>query len=160
LPERLARSSRRNREASSDSCESGRSYEAVASFQNPPKSPVSPLSENRTLGSPAVGSLSSPGSGLDLATGANASDAIRPYKKSDMELKLLNEIRERSELKKSPVKEAAPNRGATATASAPAPVSGANPAAMLVSELFESINAKKNKAPATTDKVEQVSILQ
>ena len=160
LPERLARSSRRNREASSDSCESGRSFEAgatSAAFHSQPKSPVSPLSENRTLGSPAVGSLSSPGSGLEQATGIGSSDAIRPYKKSDMELKLLNEIRERSESKKSPVKEAAPNRGATAAPAAiPVSGSGSNPAAMLVSELFESINAKKNKPPLP-EKVDQAA---
>ena len=142
LPERLARASRRNREASSDSCESGRSYEGAALY-NMPKSPVSPLSENRTLGSPAVGSLSSPGSGLDSGAGpTNSSDPIRPYsvKKSDMELKLVNEIRERSDLKKSPVKEIPPGRGTTVSGS------GSSPAAMLVSELFESIKAKNNSS--------------
>ena len=155
LPERLARASRRNREASSDSCESGRSFEAA--FQNVPKSPVSPLSENRTLGSPAVGSLSSPGSGLEAAIGTNSIEAIRPYKKSEMEMKLLNEIRERSDTKKSPVKEAPPNRGAVAAAApVPGSNSGSSPAAMLVSELFESINAKKNKTPVS-EKVENVA---
>jgi abelson tyrosine-protein kinase 1 len=144
LPERLGRASRRHREASSDSCESGRSFEAAAAFQAVPKSPVSPLSENRTLGSPAVGSLSSPGSGGDAPAAAHSSDAIRPYKKSDMELKLLNEIRERADVKKSPVKEAPPGRGATA-ASATASAGSSSPAAMLVSELFESIKAKNHK---------------
>ena len=153
LPERLARSSRRNREASSDSCESGRSFEGAALY-NMPKSPVSPLSENRTLGSPAVGSLSSPGSGLDSSAGPNPGDSIRPYsiKKSDMELKLVNEIRERSDLKKSPVKEVPPGRNSTVVGS------GSSPAAMLVSELFESIKAKNSKTPQNHEKVtEQVS---
>ena len=72
-------------------------------------------------------------------------------------MKLLNEIRERSDTKKSPVKEAPPNRGAVAAAApVPGSNSGSSPAAMLVSELFESINAKKNKTPVS-EKVENVA---
>ena len=62
LPERLERNSKlaKFREVqSSDSCES-----LGLNSNQQVKSPMSPVSENRTLGSPAVGSLSSPGSTL------------------------------------------------------------------------------------------------
>ena len=95
LPERLERNSKlaKFREVqSSDSCES-----LGLNSNQQVKSPMSPVSENRTLGSPAVGSLSSPGSTLDhdykikqppttssrSATNnvklADNSDAIKPF---------------------------------------------------------------------------------
>lgn len=74
IPDRISRPGRRNRDASSDSCESGLS-DGVVRYQ-PRKSPVSPLSENRTLGSPAVASLSSPGSGLEPNTNSLISDQV------------------------------------------------------------------------------------
>lgn len=71
LPERLERNKK-----DSDSCEE---------VGLPIKSPMSPVSENRTLGSPAVGSLSSPGSTLDhdykrntFKSETSSSDAIKP----------------------------------------------------------------------------------
>ena len=91
---------------SSDSCES--------LAKDPTKSsPMSPVSENRTLGSPAVGSLSSPGSTLDnnefkrtqqVNRGADI-EAIRPFLGSDnsktaqrsaMESQLMTEIKDKS----------------------------------------------------------------
>jgi hypothetical protein len=65
---------------------------------------------------------------------------IRPYslKKSDMELKLVHEIRDFSDSKTSPVKESTPSRGTTST----------NPQSMLISELFESVKAKGSTAKA------------
>merc|ERR1719211_806561 len=113
LPERLERSAAaskgigRVREVSSDSCES--------LANNPIKSsPMSPVSENRTLGSPAVGSLSSPGSTLDnefkkqqINRGADI-EAIRPFQtneksqRSMMESQLMSEIKDaKSKLDKS-----------------------------------------------------------
>jgi hypothetical protein len=78
IPERVSRPGRRNRDASSDSCESGRS-DGVVRYQHQ-KSPVSPLSENRTLGSPAVASLSSPGSGLEPNTNSIITDQVSTLK--------------------------------------------------------------------------------
>ena len=130
LPERLERNSKtligeRFKEVSSDSCES---------LGNPLKSsPMSPVSENRTLGSPAVGSLSSPGSTLDHDHKRNASksdpDAIKPFQsekiKRNMEAKL--------------------NASEGNNAKETSPVASA-PADMLVNELFESFKAKSNKS--------------
>lgn len=146
LPDKLERSSRTAaREASSDSCESGRAA-------LPPANNIteSPLSENRTLGSPAVGSLSSPGSTLDdgrLIKNTSSSDAIRPFvaatKQEDLELKLVNEIHD--------AKESSPSQQPNKAISP----SNNSPAAMLVTELFESLKAKSGKAsnmPAAVEK--------
>ena len=88
-------------------------------------SPMSPMSENRTLGSPAVGSLSSPGSTLDhdhhhQRNTNKSEDAIKPFQKEEKANKP-EEVLE----------------------------SSAPPADMLVSELFESFKAKTSKAGKT-----------
>ena len=139
LPERLERNSKvtRFREVSSDSCES-------LGPTNQIKSPMSPVSENRTLGSPAVGSLSSPGSTLDHeykrstippAPPAKSEDAIKPFMNEkvqrNMESQLLNEMSQQEKLMAASMETSG---GASNT-----------PADMLVSELFESFKAKSSK---------------
>ena len=173
LPERLGRSAVR-RDASSDSCESEErrslASPAVMNF-NTPKSPVSPVSECRTLESPAVGSLSSPGSTLDDGrmkrsnTRGSPAEPIRPYQsltspsylraatstsgstKAKLELKLVNELNSTEE--SGP---AAPYRsGNPATSGGKHETTGgeSNPAAQLVSELFESLKAKSVRKPTS-----------
>ena len=97
-------------------------------------SPMSPLSENRTLGSPAVGSLSSPGSTLDHDHKRNTNkseDAIKPFQQRD---------KIKADQVVEPVESGA----------------GAAPADMLVNELFESFKAKSNKAKAMNNPSEGV----
>ena len=199
LPELLARSTlEKRKELSSDSCDSiDRSYHNSVAMpenscqfnqQHTPKSPVSPpLSECRTLGSPAVGSLSSPGSTLDeggrmvllrdsssnrinspaepirpfnsfTGTNNNSSTPSGATQKASMEMKLLNEIRDNSASSLptcSPihpdthVKNSAPMKspGISPTHNGNSNngqpnESSSNPAAMLVTELFETIKAK------------------
>ena len=198
LPELLARSTlEKRKELSSDSCDSlDRSYHIVNAVpdsscqmnpQHMPKSPVSPpLSECRTLGSPAVGSLSSPGSTLDeggrmvLLRDSSSNrinspaEPIRPFnsfignnnnpsiplgsnQNSSMEMKLLNEMRGNSSSSmptysptpiETNIKSSAPNKS-----SGNSPTHNGHPcnnettnspAAMLVTELFETIKAKSN----------------
>ena len=130
----------RVREVSSDSCES--------LANNPVKnSPMSPVSENRTLGSPAVGSLSSPGSTLEsefkkqqINHGPPDIEAIRPFQSNEriqrnMESQLMNEIKDKS-ANEDFANDASNNGSKTNT-----------PAAMLVSELFESFKAKSSVKP-------------
>ena len=192
LPELLARSTlEKRKELSSDSCDSiDRSYhnsmampENSCQFnqQHTPKSPVSPpLSECRTLGSPAVGSLSSPGSTLDeggrmvllrdsssnrinspaepirpfnsfTATNNNSSTPSGAHQKASMEMKLLNEIRDNSASSLpacSPIhpdthiKTLAPMKSPGSSPTHNGNSNNGNPAAMLVTELFETIKAK------------------
>ena len=104
-------------------------------------SPMSPLSENRTLGSPAVGSLSSPGSTLDHDHKRNTNkseDAIKPFQQRD-------------KIKADHVVEPLDS----------GPAAAAAPADMLVNELFESFKAKSNKAKGAptcpTEEVEDKS---
>lgn len=118
LPERLERTS---------SSSSKPSYQID-------NSPMSPLSENRTLGSPAVGSLSSPGSTLDHDHKRNTNkseDAIKPFQQRD---------KIKADQVVEPVESGA----------------GAAPADMLVNELFESFKAKSNKAKAMNNPSEGV----
>ena len=124
LPERLERTS---------SSSSKPSYQID-------NSPMSPLSENRTLGSPAVGSLSSPGSTLDHDHKRNTNkseDAIKPFQQRD-------------KIKADHVVEPLDSGPAAAA-----------PADMLVNELFESFKAKSNKAKGAptcpTEEVEDKS---
>ena len=195
LPELLARSTlEKRKELSSDSCDSlDRSYHPTNALpdhssqlnqHNMPKSPVSPpLSDCRTLGSPAVGSLSSPGSTFDEGgrmgilreSSSNRinspAEPIRPFnsfagnshnpsvpfgnnQNSNMETKLLNEIRGHS-ASSMPTRSPPPaevNARASAATKSPgnSPTHNSNndgsnnPAAMLVTELFETIKAKSN----------------
>ena len=105
-----------------------------------PKSPLSPqLSESRTLGSPAVGSLSSPGSTLDMvrvSSPPEATDSIRPFNKANMEAQLVSEI--------SVDKKQSPNPPNPLLNS---PSAGSGPAAQLVTELFESFKSKPKPEP-------------
>ena len=143
------------REMSSDSCES------LAKDPNK-SSPMSPVSENRTLGSPAVGSLSSPGSTLDnefkrqhVNRGADI-EAIRPFLGSDsktqrsaMESQLMSEIKDKSK-QDHILKHDHQHPGLTTTDPTTTPVAKSNtntPAAMLVSELFESFKSKSSTKP-------------
>ena len=135
LPERLERNSKTlfGNKVSSDSCES---------LGNPLKSsPMSPVSENRTLGSPAVGSLSSPGSTLDHEHKRNinkSEDAIKPFQGERSIIKRNTEAKLNSFSADSNAKELAlPLEGAESPAA---------PADMLVNELFESFKAKNNKS--------------
>ena len=156
LPERLERNSKvsKFREASSDSCES-----LGNSQNNQVKSPMSPVSENRTLGSPAVGSLSSPGSTLDHdykksshpnnttpIRQSDNSDAIKPFVSDtiqrNMESQLLAEI---SLEKKSNATVAQTLKTSPNLPPQPATDIPASNADMLVSELFESFKAKSSK---------------
>ena len=112
-----------------------------------PKSPTSPASECRTLGSPAVGSLSSPGSTMDdgrmagarkNSSGSGHTDAIRPFSKAKLEQKLVEELK---------AKEAAGSSGGGAhqkqqSCDSVAPASESGPASLLVCELAESIKSK------------------
>ena len=154
------------REISSDSCES--------LAKDPTKSsPMSPVSENRTLGSPAVGSLSSPGSTLDnnefkrtqhhVNRGADI-EAIRPFLGSDnsktaqrsaMESQLMTEIKDHKSSKQDHHNLKHDNHpGLTTNADQTTPVANSKsnntPAAMLVSELFESFKSKSSNKPGTT----------
>ena len=148
----------KDREMSSDSCES------LAKDPNK-SSPMSPVSENRTLGSPAVGSLSSPGSTLDnefkrqhVNRGADI-EAIRPFLGSDsktqrsaMESQLMSEIKDKSK-QDHILKHDHQHPGLTTTDPTTTPVAKSNtntPAAMLVSELFESFKSKSSNKPGTT----------
>lgn len=150
LPDKLERSSKslmggRFREVSSDSCESLGGQQGA---NNHVKSPMSPVSENRTLGSPAVGSLSSPGSTLDADHKRivnKSDDAIKPFFLAEssshqvsMESQLVHEISQgKRKEQQSPQKEKISPQSNT-------------PAAMLVSELFESFKAKSGKPTPTT----------
>ena len=191
LPELLARSSlERRKELSSDSFDGlDRSYHqnnvvsdssCQLNQQNMPKSPVSPpLSDCRTLGSPAVGSLSSPGSTLDEGgrmvllreSSSNRinspAEPIRPFnsftgnsnnqsiplganQNSSMETKLLNEIRGNSSMPTCSPPPPETKTSAATKSSGNSPIHNGNndgshnPAAMLVTELFETIKAKSN----------------
>ena len=191
LPELLARSTlEKRKELSSDSFDSlDRSYHhnnvvpdssCQLNQQNMPKSPVSPpLSDCRTLGSPAVGSLSSPGSTLDeggrmvllresscnrinspaepirpfnsfTGNSNNASIPLGANQNSSMETKLLNEIRARPSMSTCSPPPPETKTSANAKSSGNSPThngnndGGNNPAAMLVTELFETIKAKSN----------------
>lgn len=148
LPEKLERTSKMSkfREVSSDSCDSL----GYTSCQL--KSPMSPVSENRTLGSPAVGSLSSPGSTLEHdykhGTMRSADDAIKPFMtdkiQRNMESQLMSEISK----KEKDIME--PSSAAGNTNAAP-------PADMLVNELFESFKAKSSKSKAEARSLAQES---
>merc|ERR1712223_2176908 len=183
LPELLARSTlEKRKELSSGSWDSlDRSYHhnnaipdnsCQVNQQNMPKSPVSPpLSDCRTLGSPAVGSLSSPGSTLDEGgrmvllreSSSNRinspAEPIRPFnsftggninQNVNMETKLLNEIRGNSSLTtcSPPPPDTRASTAAKSQSNSPTHNSNNegsnNPAAMLVTELFETIKAKSN----------------
>ncbi len=159
LPDRL-KSGRNNRASDSgEDSEADRSLHSPAAVQaaaaaaalnrSTPKSPISPMSECRTLGSPAVGSLSSPGSTMDdgrMAERQNGSghaatggpDAIRPFNKANLELKLLDELKATS--------------GGDGSATHSQQQGGGeegSPAAQLVTELAESIKAKgQSKSPS------------
>ena len=112
-----------------------------------PKSPTSPASECRTLGSPAVGSLGSPGSTMDdgrmagarkNSSGSGPTDAIRPFSKAKLEQKLVDELK---------AKEAAGGSGGAhqkqPSCDSLAPTaSESGPASLLVCELAESIKSK------------------
>ena len=109
-----------------------------------PKSPTSPVSECRTLGSPAVGSLSSPGSTMDdgrmagarkNSSGSGPTDAIRPFSKAKLEQKLVDELK----AKESSGGGAHQKQQSFDSA---APPSESGPASLLVCELAESIKSK------------------
>jgi abelson tyrosine-protein kinase 1 len=137
LPERLKSS--RNRGGGGGS-ESGEDSEPDRALYSPAAvqaaSAISPVSECRTLGSPAVGSLSSPGSTMNdgrmknASAGGAAAEAIRPFNKANLELKLVDELKSR---------DAARDQHSQSPAN-----EGGNPAAQLVTELFESIKAKSS----------------
>ena len=140
LPERLGFISRSGQPGSDGSGSEGRASPAQTAGSG--ANHKSPVSECRTLESPAVGSLSSPGSTLEMRPPevSESADQIRPWQpdatntgagqKNNMELQLVNEIKERSEGR------------LKASDKVPESPSGGNPAAQLVTELFESIKAK------------------
>ena len=166
LPERL-KSGRNHRASDEEGSDADRSLQspaavqaasaaASASQQPPPaafnshlatpRSPTSPASECRTLGSPAVGSLSSPGSTMDdgrmagarkNSSGSGPTDAIRPFSKAKLEQKLVDELKS---------KEAAGSGGGAhqkqQSGDSAAPPSESGPASLLVCELAESIKTK------------------
>jgi abelson tyrosine-protein kinase 1 len=167
LPDRLGRGAlasprARHRDASSDSCADEadsaapqhRGYFNVDSSSTP-KSPVSPTSEGRSLESPAVGSLSSPGSvaledammamTMHAKTASMDRQSFAPARnseaeaKADMESRLLNELKDKR----------------FSTSEQHLPQQQQTPAAQLVTELFESLRTKsltKKPPPPLEDK--------
>ena len=114
-----------------------------------PKSPTSPISECRTLGSPAVGSLSSPGSTMDdgrmaggrkNSSGSGPTDAIRPFSKAKLEQKLVDELKAKETSSGGGAGGGAHMKQRSCDSAAPPPESG--PASLLVCELAESIKSK------------------